>query len=820
MNTRIMRLLLYLGFILVTGCSSSDPSGTNSSNNIDGNAAIFNPSTGDVPLPNVLATATAKDPLTQYVDASGAVVARPANTPMNPPEALAYINNYEVASSNAVSGLNAPIYIRFTRPVDAATVTAANVKVFQLTPDSASSSSPENNRLGFTDVSALFTFKYAAGSTDLFLFPKFPLSPATRYMYLVTNRVLDAASGKPVVSSSYFEILKSKFELVGPFAGLEAIRANAMSGVAIKFSGYAKVLDDLIAASETTTIKSRNDVALLGRFITSGAGFVSKDAVGTMIPVESALRAFAAGSTLGGLTGKTWFNPTDAAANLNKVDVTSPTGLTPAAYWAAAGAGSAPVSVARVVTGAINSAELSIDPVVAKAYAASMDLSAAPGAYNPAAGVVQSFRDTNGNLTGFFHKKSKVPFVLVAPSTPSGKVVIFQHGITGQKEHIVAVAGSLTAAGYTVVAIDLPLHGALSPANALATGDSTTAIAQKQALWGQDFMAVGAPLATRSNVQQAAFNLNRLELTMRTGGFAALGVVPPAPPESIDIKYAGLSLGSIVGAYYLAGNTTLSTTGAPYTQTSLNADMKGFLSVPGGRLAYLLQNSPAFSTSINAGLAAKGIEAGTPTYNNFFLVTQSIVDTIDPATMTTPLAAGLSSRLSGRIAVQEAAGDLVIPNENTRYFGNALGGREILGSAAATVAPGFKQLGYRGAAAARIPSSFMFTLKAGVPAPKVDFAAASNSPDATTPVEGYFQFDQAEIHHSFLINPKTVTGGAPTAATVANTTFAQTQMVNYLLRGIIVDPTPAGVAKLAEGIQVPPISYDLRFPDALNILGY
>jgi len=89
MNARILRLLLYLSFILVTGCSSSDPSGTNNPSNISaGNAVIFNPSTGEIPLPNVLATATAKDPLTQYVDATGSAVARPANTPMTPPEAL------------------------------------------------------------------------------------------------------------------------------------------------------------------------------------------------------------------------------------------------------------------------------------------------------------------------------------------------------------------------------------------------------------------------------------------------------------------------------------------------------------------------------------------------------------------------------------------------------------------------------------------------------------------------------------------------------------------------------------------------------------
>jgi hypothetical protein len=320
-------------------------------------------------------------------------------------------------------------------------------------------------------------------------------------------------------------------------------------------------------------------------------------------------------------------------------------------------------------------------------------------------------------------------------------------------------------------------------------------------------MAVGAPLATRSNVQQSAFNLNRLEFAMRTGGFAALGVGPVA---AADFKYVGLSLGSIVGAYYLAGNTTLATSGVPYTQTTLNSDMKGFLSVPGGRLAYLLQNSPAFSTSINAGLAAKGIAAGTVTYNQFFLVTQSITDTVDPATMTTPLAEGLPSRLSGRIAIQEAIGDLVIPNENTRYLGNALGGRGILNTTAAlAIAPGFSQLKYLDGT---LPASFMLTRTGGVvdgaPAAKVDFARAQNAAGAT-PAEGYFQFNQTGIGHGFLID----------FSTPANTVLAQSQMVAFLLKGVVIDPTTAG--PLAKRVYTgSSLAQEILLPPVVNILGY
>jgi hypothetical protein len=745
-------------------------------------SALFDPGTGTIPLPNVLATATAKDPL----------LARAANTPMTPSEALSYINTYEMGSTNAVAGLNAPIYIRFSNPVDAVTVTAANVKVFQLTPDS---SGTENSPLGFADISTLFDFKYTAGSTDLFLFPKFPLFPATRYMYVVTNRVKGSASGNSVTGSASFELLKSSTPLTGSYAALEPIRADvkAANGTDIRFSGYAKVMNDMISASATTTVASRNDIAVLGRFITTGAGFVSKDGTGTiasMMPVETSLRAFAAGSALGGLPGKTW---------TNAVTVTTPVGLIPAAYWTSVigSTTSPPTTVASIVTGTINSAQLSMDPVVAKANSASAggDLSAVTGAYNPASGVLQPFRDAAGALTGYYHTAISVPFVLIKPTTPTGKVVIFQHGITGRKEQVVAVAGSLTAAGYTVVAIDLPLHGALA-----VPGHTTGAE------WGQDFMAVGAPLATRTNIQQGAFNLNRLELTVRSGGFTSLGIVP-AP--TVDIKYVGISLGSIVGAYYLAGNTTLSTTGYPYTQSSLNNDMKGFLSVPGSRLAYLMIDSPAFSVSINAGLAAKGIAVGTPTYHQFFQISQSVTDPVDPATMTSPLASGLPSRLSGRVAIQEAISDLVIPNSSTRYLGNALGGRGVLGAVGAALAPGFKQLGYNGSTTAL--NQFMYTLdSANAPTPK--FAVAATAVTDVTPTEGYFQFNQAGVSHGFLLDPT----ASPTA-----TGLAQRQMIYFLKLGIVVDPTVTGAA-LPKTVarMVPGLAGEILLPPVVNILGY
>ncbi len=50
------------------------------------------------------------------------------------------------------------------------------------------------------------------------------------------------------------------------------------------------------------------------------------------------------------------------------------------------------------------------------------------------------------------------------PPTGGWPVVIFQHGITGNRTNMFAVAPALAAAGFVTVAIDLPLHG-LAPDN-------------------------------------------------------------------------------------------------------------------------------------------------------------------------------------------------------------------------------------------------------------------------------------------------------------------------------------------------------------------
>ncbi|MDR3683466.1 MAG: hypothetical protein P4L11_07045, partial [Geothrix sp.] len=166
-------------------------------------------------------------------------------------------------------------------------------------------------------------------------------------------------------------------------------------------------------------------------------------------------------------------------------------------------------------------------------------------------------------------------------------------------------------------------------------------------------------------------------------------------------------------------------------------------------------------------------------------------------------------------------GDQVISNTFTRYFANALGGQAVLGSAAAAaIGPNFSQLAYTAGgaylvggalptahAAGVVGTPFMFTLNPG-PVPKV--ANAATSALATTPTEGYFQFDQTGIAHAFLINPANPVG----------ITLGQRQLSYWLNTGLVVDPTQQSATMPTATPTALPQGMIFQAPERITILGH
>ncbi len=269
---------------------------------------------------------------------------------------------------------------------------------------------------------------------------------------------------------------------------------------------------------------------------------------------------------------------------------------------------------------------------------------AAPGAYVPpfnAAGL--SPASTNITFANPFPVKTSdvtIPVLATIPNAASGRskpasgwpVVIFQHGITGNRTHALAVAATLAAQGFAVMSIDLPLHG-LPPDSPFAIGNTPFAAVASERTFdvdyvnnetgaagpdgipdasGTHFINLSSLLTSRDNLRQAVADLFVLTATIPwididgngTGDF-----------DSSNIQFVGLSLGAMVGTSFLA------------LEPNVNV---GLLSAPGGGVARLLDGSASFGPRIRAGLAASGVTAGTPTYDSFMGAAQQVIDSIDP----------------------------------------------------------------------------------------------------------------------------------------------------------------------------------------------
>jgi pimeloyl-ACP methyl ester carboxylesterase len=248
-----------------------------------------------------------------------------------------------------------------------------------------------------------------------------------------------------------------------------------------------------------------------------------------------------------------------------------------------------------------------------------------------------------------------VPLLLTLPNAASGKtkpaagwpLVIFQHGITRNRTDMFAVAGTLAAQGFAVVAIDLPLHGITDKANPFYVGntpfaalgahertfdidlqDNATGAAGPDGVIdpsGSWFTNLTSLLTSRDNLRQGVADLLTLSHAVSGMHVSAGGT----DFDTAKVSFVGQSLGSIVGTTFLAIDPNVN---------------NGVLSVPGGGIARLLEGSPTFGPRIRAGLAAAGLQQGTPAYDAFFVAAQTAIDSGDPINF-----AGNGTRLLTRL---------------------------------------------------------------------------------------------------------------------------------------------------------------------------
>jgi pimeloyl-ACP methyl ester carboxylesterase len=260
-----------------------------------------------------------------------------------------------------------------------------------------------------------------------------------------------------------------------------------------------------------------------------------------------------------------------------------------------------------------------------------------------------------------------VPVLMTVPNANSGltkpaegwPVVIFQHGITRNRLDMLAIADTMAGIGYAVIAMDTALHGVTDPTNpfyventpfgAIANErtfdldlvDNTTGAPGPDGVTdssGSHFINLSNLLVSRDNVRQTVADLFTLTATIPT-----IDIDGDSTPDlnGANLRYVGHSLGAIIGTDFLAMEPNVTT---------------GTLNVPGGGIAKLLDASPTFGPRIRAGLAAAGLEAGTPEYESFMVVTQTVVDSADPINF------GAFTAATNNVLLQDVLGDNVIPN--------------------------------------------------------------------------------------------------------------------------------------------------------------
>ena len=604
MSKRIAVALLAAGFVLA-GCSGSgsdeigptDPTSGNGDPGGSSGVGEFHPSfaplSGVLPFPTDLYFAGSTD---------GTL-----NSPVTP-----FLPN--AATLNALDGFStvASSTVRFSAPINAATISPATVIFLEVDVDNATKATVGFRRaLAYgTDYSARVAPTTDSGGATLEIVPLKPLTPSTGatnvgYLVILTN-------------------------------GLEDTSGN----VATPDRDYVSIKDaQPTCAALTGTL---NSICLL-----TGAHLAIASAVG--VPAANVVLTYS-------------FSTQSTADTLAAATATVPD-----------------ASIGAVFTGLNLQALNPALPPIADVYVGQLAISYY---LDPAAPLTGRWEAAPGgpgvpstNLTRFnpvpVAKAANfpIPLFVTVPNAGSGQVkpaagwpvVIFQHGLTGNRTQAAAVAGTYASQGFVVAAIDIPLHGITDTASGLyqegfeRTFDldlvnNTTGASGPDGVIdpsGSYIINLTSLLTSRDNLRQGAIDIVQL-----AGALPSLDLDGDTVPD-IDgarIHFSGLSLGGMVG-------TVANAMPIPTVSAYLNA--------PGGAVANLIRVSDSLGPVVQAGLEAAGLVPDTTLYEQFFRDAQTAVDAGDPINY---IAGAVAAR---PVLLSQVDNDAVVPNTSTQRLVNA-----------------------------------------------------------------------------------------------------------------------------------------------------
>lgn len=600
MSHRFPAVLLITG-VLLAGCGGSSSDSIGPTDPTSGNG---NPGAGSgvgefhanfAPLSGVLPY-----PTDLYFNGS---TDGTLNSPVTP-----FLPN--AAAINALDGFstNATVTARFSAPIDPATISAATVFVLEVDVDNATKAT-----VGFRRVLAYgadFTARVAptvdSGGATLEIVPLKPLTPSTGatnigYLVILTNGLQDASGNAATADRDYLAI-KSALPTCAALTG-------SMNGICLLTGAQLQLA-----------------TAVLGAPVAGSAVLTFSFSTQATADTMNIAAAFAQPGPIGVVA---------TGLNLQMLNPALP-------------------PIADVYVGQLN-VPYYLDP----AAPLTGRWEAAPGGPG-----VPSTNLTRFNPVPVAKAQLDIPLFVTVPNLASGHakppggwpVVVFQHGLQGNRTQSAAVAGAYASQGFVVAAIDIPLHGITDPASPfyqagaertfdLDLVDNATGAAGPDGIIdpsGSYIINLTSLVTSRDNLREAAIDIVQLVKSLPDLDLDG-DTVPDI--DAAQIHYSSISLGSIVGT--VANAMAIPTVSA-------------YLNVPGGGVANLLRDSQALGPTINAGLAAKGLQPNTTLYEQFFRDAQTVVDAGDPINY---IAATVAAR---PVLLTQVLNDAVIPNSATQ----------------------------------------------------------------------------------------------------------------------------------------------------------
>jgi hypothetical protein len=583
------------------------------------------------------------------------------------------------AAINQLDGFSttAPITVRFSTPIDATTLNPADVVVIQLTLDNSTKGPllppapgaqlPQPLTFG-TDYTVYVVGAGPAGSlataqdsggTTLAIQPAHPLQASSfgtniGYLVLLTNGIKDTGHNAAVPDNDY-----------------ATVRNGALA--------------DLAAGLTTPTCATVTDPTLnlvcqltFGHLaIAAGAGLNPANVV-----LSFSFSTESTTDTLNVLaTGY------QAAAVPPNTVVAAPTGMNTSQV--PGGLGAASPGIADVWAGVLTL------PYYLTAAANPHDPTVLTAHWTAAGAPPLPLDQTSRVLTRFnpipaVTSYQTVPMVVGVPDAAKTScvepakgwpVVVFMHGITGNRTNVFTIMDAYASKCFVTVAIDQPLHGLFDPTNpffhnqlfkgtaaaALMTGERTFdldlennatgapgpdgQIDPSGGVGGSTFVDLANPLTGRDNLRQAESDLLWLGHAIPT---LSLGVNKngTSDVDGTRLQLAGQSLGSIVGTAAMGVRSLVN--GAPNSPY-----VSGMLSVDGGTWAYIATTSVDFSAIILPALASATqglVVPGATMFDNYFRDLQTVADSADPNNF-------IASAVTGRpILVQRVIGGGLLPD--------------------------------------------------------------------------------------------------------------------------------------------------------------